>query len=49
MGRSPTMLCPNAHKVSDTVFIALLTSATANILFLPAIVLKYLFPNPKQE
>ncbi|OAV70894.1 hypothetical protein Barb6_01603 [Bacteroidales bacterium Barb6] len=43
------MLCPNARKVSDTVFIALLTSATANILFLPAIVLKYLFPNPKQE
>lgn len=32
------------HKVSDTVFIALLTTATANILALPAIILKYLFP-----
>lgn len=32
------------HKVSDSVFIALLTTATANILALPAIILKYLFP-----
>lgn len=32
------------HKVSDTVFVALLTTATANILALPAIILKYLFP-----
>ena len=36
---------PNeVHYISDTVFIALLTSATANILALPAIILKYLFP-----
>lgn len=33
------------HHVSDTVFVALLTSATANILALPAIILKYLFPH----
>ena len=32
------------HRVSDTVFVALLTSATANILALPTIILKYLFP-----
>lgn len=32
------------HKISDAVFIALLTTATANILALPAIILKYLFP-----
>ncbi len=32
------------QHVSDTVFVALLTSATANILALPAIILKYLFP-----
>lgn len=31
-------------KISDSVLIALLTSATANILVLPTIVLKYLFP-----
>jgi hypothetical protein len=31
-------------KISDTVFVALLTSATANILALPTIVLNYLFP-----
>lgn len=36
--------CKVKH-VSDTVFVALLTSATANILALPAIILKYLFPN----
>ncbi len=33
------------HYASDTVIIALWTSATANILALPAIILKYLFPN----
>lgn len=32
------------QRVSDTVFVALLTTATANILALPAIILKYLFP-----
>ncbi|WP_279102412.1 hypothetical protein [Bacteroides acidifaciens] len=32
------------YKVSDTVFVALLTTATANILALPAIILSYLFP-----
>lgn len=32
------------YHVSDAVFISLLTSATANILALPAIILKYLFP-----
>jgi Fe2+ transport system protein B len=31
-------------KLSDTVLITLLTSATANILALPTIVLNYLFP-----
>lgn len=35
------------NKMSDTVLITLLTSATANILILPTIVLKYLFPNKK--
>lgn len=34
-------------KISDAVFIALLTSATANIIALPTIILKYLFPNQK--
>lgn len=33
------------NPYSDTVLIALLTSATANILALPAIILRYLFPN----
>lgn len=38
---------PNDNEVrpmSDAVIIALLTSATANILALPAIILNYLFP-----
>ncbi|KAA6310715.1 hypothetical protein EZS27_038030 [termite gut metagenome] len=39
--------CPNSYKVSDAVFITLLTSATANILILPQIVLNYLFPKEK--
>lgn len=34
---------------SDAVLIALLTSATANILALPAIILRYLFPNKGKE
>lgn len=33
------------RPMSDTVMIALWTSATANILALPAIILKYLFPH----
>lgn len=33
------------RPMSDAVIIALWTSATANILALPAIILKYLFPN----
>lgn len=33
------------RPLSDAVIIALWTSATANILALPAIILKYLFPN----
>lgn len=33
------------HYLSDTALVALLTSATANILTLPAIILKYLFPH----
>lgn len=33
------------RSMSDAVIIALWTSATANILALPAIILKYLFPN----
>lgn len=39
--------CPYSHKVSEAVFIALLTTATANILVLPTIVLNYLFPKSK--
>ncbi|KAA6319247.1 hypothetical protein EZS27_030836 [termite gut metagenome] len=39
--------CPYSYKISDTVFIALLTSATANILILPKIVLNYLFSKEK--
>lgn len=34
---------------SDAVLIALLTSATANILALPAIILRYLFPDKGKE
>lgn len=37
------------HHFSDAVLIALLTSATANILALPAIILRYLFPNKGKE
>ena len=36
--------CYKVRHVSDTVMIALWTSATANILALPAIILNYLFP-----
>ena len=36
-------ICPQ-ERLSDTSLIALLTSATANILVLPTIVLNYLFP-----
>lgn len=42
---NPCDLC--VRKVSDTVFVALLTSATANILALPAIILNYLFPKKR--
>lgn len=35
----------HVHYLSDTVLVALLTSATANILALPTIILKYLFPH----
>lgn len=34
----------NIFQLSDAVLIALLTSATANILTLPAMILRYLFP-----
>lgn len=34
---------------SDEVIIVLLTTASANILFLPGIVLKYLFPNSNKK
>lgn len=37
------------ERVSDTTLVTLLTSATANILILPTIVLKYLFPNRTKE
>lgn len=36
-------ICPE-RRLSDAVLITLLTTATANILVLPTIVLKYLFP-----
>ncbi len=45
---SNKQLEPDPEKikhVSDTVFIALLTTATANIIALPTIILKYLFSN----
>jgi Fe2+ transport system protein B len=38
-----------AVKLSDTVLITLLTSATANILALPTIVLNYLFPKRHKD
>ncbi|MDR3132666.1 MAG: hypothetical protein LBU42_01410 [Prevotellaceae bacterium] len=38
-----------AAKLSDTVLITLLTSATANILALPTIVLNYLFPKRQKS
>jgi hypothetical protein len=37
-------ICPE-NRVSEAIIISLLTSATANILVLPTIVLKYLFPD----
>lgn len=36
------------HHVSDSVFITLLTTATANIVALPTIILKYLFAHHDQ-
>lgn len=39
--------CCEVRHMSDTIIIALWTSATANILALPAIILKYLFPQKK--
>lgn len=39
----PCPLC--IYHFSDAVLIALLTTATANIVALPTIILKYLFPN----
>lgn len=41
------MVVPQMYHLSDAVLIALLTSATANILTLPAIILRYLFPRKK--
>ena len=38
--------CPN---LSDNVLITLLTTTTVNILILPTIVLKYLFPHNKEH
>ncbi|MDR0581831.1 MAG: hypothetical protein LBG31_02590 [Prevotellaceae bacterium] len=38
-----------AAKLSDTVLVTLLTSATANILALPTIVLNYLFPKRHKD
>lgn len=40
---SCVQLNPNVYHFSDGVLIALWTSATANILALPTIILKYLF------
>lgn len=45
------MLNPNGNEVrqmSDAVIIALWTSATANIVALPTIILQYLFPKRKK-
>lgn len=36
------------NHISDAVFITLLTTATANILGLPIIILNYLFPKRKE-
>lgn len=37
-----------ASPISDAVFITLITTTTANIIGLPIIILKYLFPKGKQ-
>jgi len=44
---SIVLVC-RGYEVSDLVFIVLLTTTTANMLALPAIVLKYLFPHKNQ-
>lgn len=47
---SNKQLEPNSekmHHISDTVFVTLLTTATANIIALPTIILKYLFSHQK--
>lgn len=36
---------PIYHKLSDGVLITLITTSTANIIALPMIILKYLFPH----
>lgn len=39
-----SQLGPVSHKLSDEVLITLITTSTANIIALPVIILKYLFP-----
>lgn len=42
-----TYIFQNKPNMSDGVLITLLTTTTANILVLPTVVVKYLFPNKK--
>lgn len=42
-----TYIFQDFPNISDAVLITILTTTTANILVLPTIVLKYLFPNKK--
>lgn len=39
-----SQLGPVSHKLSDEILITLITTSTANIIALPVIILKYLFP-----
>lgn len=39
-----SQLGPVSYKLSDEVLITLITTSTANIIALPVIILKYLFP-----
>ena len=43
-----TIIMCTEYKMSDGVFITLLTTTTAHILVLPSIVLNYLFPKNKK-
>ena len=40
---------PVYHKLSDEILITLITTSTANIILLPTIILKYLFPQNRKS